>query len=91
MFFFWHLIPGPRESDIYMCVCVFSFDSKSLRSYHSMQLYKCDDSKDARIHKVLFYLFFLGFCTYIDTEILCFNSWCARFFPTPNQRNWKES
>ena len=66
-------------------------DSISLRSFHSMQVYKCDDSEDARIHKVLLCLIFLGFCTYIDTGIWYFNSRCATFFPTPNQRNWKES
>ena len=66
----------------------------SLRSYHSRQFYKCDDSEDARIHKVWLYLIFFGFARalkLIHGPLIHFNSWCAALFPTPNQRKWKES
>ena len=37
-----------------------------------------------------FIWFFFGFAR-AETDMWCFYSWCAAFFPTPNQRNWKES
>ena len=84
------LVSNSRTKGIGL-IYIYIFDSISLRPYHSIQFYKCEDSDDVHIRKVLLYLIFLGFCTCIETDIWCFNSWCAAFFTTTNQRNWKES
>ena len=42
-----------------------------------MQIYKFDDSEDALIYKVLFYLIFWDFVTYIDIEKWYFNLRCT--------------